>query len=102
MWAQLIKMRVKPGKDDQVGMIFDHLQEFEQPGSGLIRTTVMRDQKDPSVVYAMPVFESEEVARERERDPRRQEGIKGIQALMAEVFEAPEFVDLQILQEAVQ
>ena len=42
----------------------------------------MRDQKDPRVIYSMPVFESEEAARMRERDPRRQEGLKGIRALM--------------------
>ena len=99
MWAQLIKMRVKPGKEDQVNLVFEQLHAFEQPGSGLIRTTAMHDQKDPSVVYAMPVFESEEAARARENDPRRQEGLKGVQALMAEVFEAPEFVDLVVERE---
>ena len=102
MWAQLIKMRVKPGKEEQIVSLFTRLQDFEQPDSGLIRTMIMRDQKDPSVVYSMPVFESEEAARARERDPRRQEGLKDIQSLMAELFEAPEFVDLEVLQEVVQ
>jgi quinol monooxygenase YgiN len=102
MWAQLIKMRVKPGKEEEIGSLFARLQDFEQPGSGLIRTMIMRDQKDPRVIYSMPLFESEEAARARERDPRRQEGLKGTQALMAELFEAPEFVDLEVLDEVVQ
>jgi hypothetical protein len=41
------------------------------------------------------VFESEEKARAREQDPRRQEGLKPVQALMADLLEGPpEFVDL--------
>jgi quinol monooxygenase YgiN len=99
MWAQLIKMRVKPGKEDQLEGLFHSLQEFEQPGSGLIRTLVMRDKNDPSMIYAMPMFESEEAARKRESDPVRQEGLKGVQATMADVFEAPAFVDLQVISE---
>ena len=42
-------------------------------GSGLIRTTLMHTQNDPSEFYVMVVFESEEHARARENDPVRQE-----------------------------
>ena len=37
MWAQLIKMRVRPGKEEQVVSLFTRLQDFEQPDWGLIR-----------------------------------------------------------------
>jgi hypothetical protein len=39
------------------------IRAAEQPGSGLVRTLVMHDQKDPSQVYTLVVFESEEQAR---------------------------------------
>jgi hypothetical protein len=60
----------------------------------------MRDQKDPNVAYMLVVFESEEKARARERDPRRQEGLAGVRATMAEIFDGPpEFVDLNVVRE---
>ena len=46
VWAQLIKVRLKPGKD--TAELGKQLQAVEQPGSGLVRTLVMHDQKDPS------------------------------------------------------
>jgi cytochrome P450 len=40
------------------------------------------------------IFESEEAARARENDPRRQEGLQAARATMAEIFDdAPEFVE---------
>ena len=99
MWAQLIKMRVKPEHADEVSSLFDQLSAFEQPGSGLIRSMAMQDQKDPLQTYVLVVFESEEHARARESDPRRQEALKGAQATMMEVFDGPpEFVDMTVLQ----
>ena len=48
----------------------------------------------------MVVFESEEQAGAREQDPRRTEGLQNVRATMAEMFEgAPEFVDLNVVQE---
>jgi len=100
MWAQLIKRRVKPGRDQDVAGILDQVRAAEQEGSGLLRTTSMRDQNDPSQVYLLVVFESEEKARAREQDPRRHEALESVQTLMAEVFEGPpEFVDLTVLQD---
>ncbi len=100
MWAQIIKMRLKPGKEAGLESLLEQLQATEQPGSGLVRTTTMTDQKDPSLVYTMVVFESEEQARAREQDPRREEGLQNVRAMMAEMFEgAPEFVDLNVVQE---
>ena len=79
MWAQLIKMRLKPGND--TAELDKQLRAAEQPGSGLVRTLVMHDQKDPSQVYALVVFESEEKARAREQDPRRQEALQAARAI---------------------
>ena len=65
-----------------------------------LRSTTMRDQKDPNRVLTLVVFESEEKARARENDPRRQEGLQAVRAAMAEVFEgAPEFIDLTIVED---
>jgi hypothetical protein len=48
----------------------------------------------------MVVFESEERARQREQDQRREEGLQTVRATMAEIFEGPpEFVDLTVVEE---
>jgi quinol monooxygenase YgiN len=95
MWAQLIKMRLKPGKD--TADLDKQIRAAEQPGSGLVRTLVMRDQKDPGQVYVLVVFESEEKARAREQDPRRQEALQAARALMADIVDGPpEFTDLTV------
>jgi len=61
----------------------------------------MRDQKDPSRVYMFVVFESEEAARKREQDPKRQEGLAEARAMMAEIFDGPpDFVDLTVVEDA--
>jgi len=102
MWAQLITTRLKPGKDQELPKLFDQLKATEQPGSGLLRSTAYRDQKDPSRLYMLVIFESEERARAREQDERRQEGLASARATMAEVFEgAPEFVDLTMVNDFV-
>lgn len=99
MWAQIIKVRVKPGKEDDLRRIMEHVRAIEQPDSGLLRSTMMRDQKDPHTFYTMIVVESEEKARARERDPRR-EGLQGLQTQMAQLLDGPpEFVDLDVMDE---
>jgi quinol monooxygenase YgiN len=103
MWAQLITTRLKPGREDDLQALVDQLREAEQEGSGLIRSLAMRDQNDPSRAYMLVVFESEEKARAREGDPRRQEALQAARATMAEIFDgAPEFVDLAVVDEMSQ
>jgi quinol monooxygenase YgiN len=98
MWAQLIKMRLKPGKD--TAEVNNQLRAAEQAGSGLVRTLVMHDQKDPGQMYTLVVFESEEKARAREQDPRRQERLQAARAMMAGIFDGPpEFTDLTVAEE---
>lgn len=102
MWAQLIKMRLKPGKDDDdLVAVMDLLKSAEQPGSGLLRSTTMRDQQDPSWAYTLVVFDSEESARAREQDPRREQLLQGVREKMGELFDGPpEFVDLSVVTES--
>ncbi len=98
MWAQLIRVQIKPGKD--LDAIAKELQALERPGSGLVRTTLMRDQKDPSQAYILVVFESEEKARAREQDPRRAESLERVRAMMDDAYAGPpEFTDLIVDQE---
>ena len=98
MWAQLIKVRLKPDKD--TAEVEEFLRAAEQPGSGLVRTLMMHDQKDPSQVYTLIVFESEEKARAREQDPRRQEKLQAARAVMADIYDGPpEFTDLTVAEE---
>ena len=100
MWAQLITTRLKPGREGDLPVLLEQLRAVEQPGSGLVRSTAMRDQNDPSRIYMLVVFESEEKARARENDPRRQEQLQGVRTTMAEIFDgAPEFVDLTVIAE---
>jgi hypothetical protein len=98
MWAQLIHMRLKPDKD--TAELDNQIRAAEQPGSGLVRTLVMHDQTDPSQVCALVVFESEEKARAREQDPRRQERLQAARAMMADIFDGPPaFTDLRVADE---
>ena len=99
MWAQIIKVRVKPGKEEDLRRIMEQVRAIEQPDSGLLRSTMLRDKKDPRTFYTMIVVESEEKARARERDPRR-EGLQGLQAQLAAVLDGPpEFIDLEVVDE---
>lgn len=100
MWAQLIRVRLKPGEEEGLRRVYQQLQATEQEGSGLVRSTLMRDQSDPNALYMLIVFESEEKARARERDPRREEALKEVRATMAEIYEGlPMFTDLTVVAE---
>jgi quinol monooxygenase YgiN len=102
MWAQLITMRLKPGKESELPRVYEGLRAAERPGSGLVRTTAARDQKDPSRIYHFVLFESEGRARAREQDPTRQNDLEAVRAIMADVFEGPpEFVDLEVFEDIV-
>jgi hypothetical protein len=98
MWAQLIRTRLKPGED--IAAMTREIQAAEQPGSGLVRSLTMRDQSDPMAMYLLVVFDSEEQARAREQDPRREERLTAARQIMAEIFEGPPaFTDLEVLDE---
>jgi antibiotic biosynthesis monooxygenase (ABM) superfamily enzyme len=100
MWVQIIKGRLKTGKEADFLEIMDKILALEQPGSGLIREVVTRSQKDPDVVYVIATFDSQEAARAREADPRRQEGlVEERKGLMEVLAGPPEFIDLDVLTE---
>jgi heme-degrading monooxygenase HmoA len=100
MWAQLQKVSTKPEREADMFEVFEQLRGIEQADSGLVRTTVMRSQADPTVMYVLVVFDSEEKARAREQDPRRQEGLERIRAAMGDLLDGPpEFVDLDVVLE---
>ena len=91
-------MRLKPG--ESTDEMAKHIRAAEQPGSGLVRSLMMRDQTDPRCVYTLVIFESEEKARAREQDPRRAERLEAARSIMADIFEGPpEFTDLQVIDE---
>jgi quinol monooxygenase YgiN len=98
MWAQLQKVSTKPEREAELLDVFEQLQAIEQADSGLSRTLVMRSQADPNVVYVLVLFDSEEKAREREQDPRRQQGLERIRAALGDVLDGPpEFFDLNVV-----
>jgi quinol monooxygenase YgiN len=100
MWAQLITARLKPGKGSDLPKLVNELEASEQAGSGLVRSTAMQDQNDPNRISFLVVFETEEKARARENDPRREEALTNVRAMMADMFDgAPEFVDFTVLAE---
>ena len=100
MWAQLISARVKAGTEGELTTLFEQVQAAEQPGSGLLRSTFMRDQNDPTRVYMLVVFDTEEQARAREQDERRDEGLRAARATMAEILDGPpEFTDLLVVND---
>jgi len=98
MWAQLISSRLKPGTEGRLAELFGHLESAEQADSGLLRSTAFREQGDPSRLHMLVVFESEEHARAREDDPRREEGLAAARAVMGEILDGPpEFTDLTVV-----
>jgi heme-degrading monooxygenase HmoA len=102
MWAQMITTHLKPGRENDLPKLIAQLKATEQPGSGLRHSTATRDTKDPNRVIMFVVFDSEEKARERENDARRQQGLEAARATMAEIFEgAPEFTDLTVIEDFV-
>lgn len=84
----------------QLTALVDQFNAIEESNSGLVRSTTSRDQKDPHASYMIVAFESEEKARARERDPRRQEALEPARRTMAEIFDGPpEFLDLEVIAE---
>lgn len=100
MWAQLISMRLEEGSEGELTGVLDALDAVEQPDSGLLRSLAMAERADPRQVHLLVVFESEEMARVREDDPRRQDALMPVREKMAEIFEGPPtFADLDVVVE---
>ncbi|GAC1635668.1 MAG: hypothetical protein NVS4B2_23340 [Chloroflexota bacterium] len=96
MWAQIIKTRMKPGAEDEIAKIRDEFVERIRRRPGLIRSVWMRNQKDPSEYYTVIMFESEQQAREGERDIEHDEIFQRIRTI---TDGTPEYVDLTVIEE---
>lgn len=98
MWAQLVKARLKAGKEDEMRRLDEEFQARGRGGStGWVKDFTLRDQKDPQVYYILVYFESEEKARANERSPEQQE----MYGRMQQLFDGqPEFVDLEPVSES--
>lgn len=99
MWAQLLKMTVRPENEDQLQNLSKTWEREvgNSSGSGWMRTQILRSEEHPDEVYLLVYFESEEKARANEATPRHQE-LTGQMANLAEG--APEFVDLIPIDES--
>jgi heme-degrading monooxygenase HmoA len=98
MWAQIQRVSTNPEREAEVLDVFEQLRAIEQEDSGLLQTLVMRSQRDPTEVFVVVVFESEDKARAREEDPRRQETLQRVRAAMGGVLNGPpEFFDCNVL-----
>jgi hypothetical protein len=53
-------------------------------------------------IYNFVIFESEELARQGEQDPRRQERLQAARALMGEIFDGPPtFIDFTVIEDTL-
>ena len=96
MWAQLIKARLKPGKEDELHRLEDEVHAVSQDVGGWVRSFSMHDQNDPSQQYTLVVFESEAKARAFEQNP----ATVAVVSKLSNVFEGPpEFVNLEVARE---
>ena len=100
MWAQLITTRLKPGREEDLPALVEQLRAVEQPGSGLVRSTAMQDQNDPSQVYMLVVSRARRRLAPARTTRDAQEGLQAARATMAEIFEGGmQFVDLTVVDE---
>ena len=97
MWAQLIKSRVKPGKENELRLLQEEIaSRSRESGYGGIRAINLQSQSDPSEYYTLVIFESEAVARERERSPEQEETVRRIRECMDGM---PKYTDLNVISE---
>ena len=98
MWAQLQRVSTKADSEAELLHVFEQLRAIEQADSGLLQTLVLRSQNDPTQTFVVVVFESEDHARAREEDPRRQEPLERIRTALGDVLNGPpEFFDCDVL-----
>src|SRR5437588_508053 len=94
MWAQIVKIRIKPGSADKLDDFNKRWESEVGRGtdSGWIRTSVYRGKSDPDEYYIIAHFESEQKARQNERGERHQALMQELAPMMAG---EPSYVDLE-------
>jgi quinol monooxygenase YgiN len=97
MWAQLIKMRIREGKEAEVRQLPKEFESGEMGEGRWVRMIALENQSDPREFYTLVIFESEAAARENEQSPQQAKRLERIQQL----FEGPrEFVDLNVVHDS--
>jgi antibiotic biosynthesis monooxygenase (ABM) superfamily enzyme len=100
MWAQIIKARIKPGKEAEIRQLES---EFEArsgtQNNGWIKSIGLRNQNDPSEYFDIVFFESEERARANEQSPEQNEMYARLQSMFDG---APQFTDCEVVYESGQ
>lgn len=101
MWAQLVKMKVQPGNEEELQRIEQQWQEQVGRGtdSGWVRSLLFRSATNPNEWYEVAYFENEEKARANERSQKHQEIL---QQMMPLIDGQPEYVDLTPVQESTR
>lgn len=82
MWAQLVRSRLKSGKEVEMRLIQEEMGRGLRDTPGWIRTTTFQNQADPQEYFALIQFDSEAQAREREGSSRQQEFTRRIRECM--------------------
>ena len=96
MWAQLVKARVKVGREEELRRLYQEASSTSSPDSGWVRSLSLRNQNDPQEIYGVIIFESEARAREYERSSEQAELTGHLGDLMDGT---PEFVDFDSVEE---
>ena len=94
MWAQLVKTRIKPGRETEVEDLQRRLEDRDNPA--WVRSMVFAKQENPREHYILVLFTSEELARHHEQHPEQHELIT---QLLDCHEEPPEFIDLDLVSE---
>ncbi|MGI8549458.1 MAG: antibiotic biosynthesis monooxygenase family protein [Dehalococcoidia bacterium] len=94
MWAQIIKVRIKPGHEQESEQMREEILARARQRPGWVRSITMTNQRDPQEVYGLVMFDSEEQARASERTSDQDE----VGQRMREFVDGtPEFIDLDVV-----
>jgi hypothetical protein len=100
MWAQLVKFKLADGvteeKMAEVGRRWED-EVGRGTDSGWQRNVTLQDQNDPTIIYQLVYFESEEKARANEQNPKHLALLEELSRLLGS---EPEFVDLIPVEES--
>lgn len=94
MWAQLVKTRVKPGREAEVEDFQRQLEGRNNPA--WMRTMIFHRPDNPREHYILALFESEESARHHEQHPEQH---ALVMRLLDCYEEPPEVIDLELDKE---
>jgi heme-degrading monooxygenase HmoA len=95
VWAQIVKARLKSGVEQDIAEIADQVKARVSNRPGLVNAYWMRDRHDPQMYYTVIVFESEEQARQGERQLDQDPLFQRMHSLEEGT---PEYVDLDVIQ----